>query len=429
MLRGMSRAPACRRLIALLLGAVAIFAAGSAVDAARAQTATQVVKRFTGANGATSQSALVIDGSGALYGTAADGGYFSSGLVFKLSPPATGQTLWTETHLYDFCPTKGCKAGTLPLAGLTPDGFGGFFGTTSAGGAHGNGTLFRLRRPDAGKTDWSLRVIYSFCAEANCRDGGAPAASVLRGPGNILYGTTFAGGAHSYGTVFSLTPPAAGKTAWNYAVLYDFDFHDGAGPLGSLIFGRAGELFGTTSEAGANGHGTAFELRPPAAGSADWSFRAIYQFCAERDCADGADPYSGLLRAKDGTLYGTAQNGGSGGWGAVYALIPRDYRTERVLHNFAFSDGAAPVGGLIQDRSGALYGTTSLDGAYGYGTVFKLAPPTGSGWTETVLHDFTGPDGNQPVATLALGSGGVLYGTTEFGGGADNDGVVFKLTP
>jgi uncharacterized repeat protein (TIGR03803 family) len=420
----------CRSVIALFLGTVAALAAGGVVDAAAAQPTEQVLQRFSGVNGATPQGALVIGAAGALYGTAETGGNFFSGMVFKLVPPAAGQTLWTETHLYDFCATKGCVGGTLPLAGLTPDGTGGFFGTTSVGGAHGNGTVFHLQRPAVGMTRWSLTPIYKFCADHNCEDGGNPAASLLRSrPGSVLYGTTFAGGTHAFGTVFSLTPPATGGTEWNYAVIHDFDFADGAGPLGGLIFGSAGELYGTTSEAGAHGHGTAFVLTPPTADSTDWSFRVIYQFCAEPDCVDGSGPNSGLWRGKAGTLYGTTLSGGSGGWGTVYALLPPDYGTERVLHSFAFSDGAAPVGGLIQDPSGALYGTTSMDGRYGYGTVFKLASTAGKGWVETVLRYFVGVDGNEPLATLVLGKGGALYGTTEFGGGANNDGVVFKVTP
>jgi uncharacterized repeat protein (TIGR03803 family) len=414
-----------RPLTALFFGAAALVA-GSAADA---QSTALVLKRFAGIGGANPQSALFIGRTGALFGTAAAGGSFSSGLVFQLTPPAIGKTGWTLTHLYDFCVTTGCVGGTLPLAGLTPDGAGGFFGTTSSGGAHGNGTVFRLRRPAAGATRWSLTPLYDFCAEKLCRDGSAPSAPVLRDPRNVLYGTAFGGGAHSDGAVFALTPPAAGQAEWRYAVIHDFAFHDGAGPLGSLVLGSAGKLYGTTSEAGANGHGTAFELTPPATGSSQWSFRVIYQFCAQEFCADGADPYSGPLRGQGGTLYGTTMNGGSGNWGTVYALLPPDYGAERVLHSFAFSDGAAPVGGLIRDSAGALYGTTSLDGASGYGTVFKLASATGRDWTETVLHDFAGPDGDEPVATLALGSGGALYGTTEFGGSVNNDGIVFEIKP
>ena len=413
---------------------MAIFAA-VALDAASARPTTHLLKRFVGTNGANPQGALLVGASGALFGTTTAGGHFGSGMVFELIPPATGQTFWTEAHLYDFCSMAGCVGGTLPVAGLTPDGAGGFFGTTTAGGGHSFGAVFQLHPPAAGTTRWSLDVLYEFCAEKSCRDGGSTAAAVLRGPGGVLYGTTFTGGAHTYGTVFSLAPPASGHTGWSYAVIHDFDFHDGEGPLGRLTSGINGELYGTTSAAGANGHGTAFKLTPPTAGGPDWSFRVIYQFCAETSCRDGADPNSGLLRGKGGTLYGTTLNGGlggsgvSGGWGTVYALIPPNYRIERVLHKFAFFDGAAPIGGLIEDRSGALYGTTSMDGAYGSGTVFKLARSTGPAWTETVLHDFAGPDGSQPVAALVMGSGGVLYGTTEFGGGVNDDGVVFAVTP
>jgi uncharacterized repeat protein (TIGR03803 family) len=407
----------------------AMMTAAGAADTAHAQSTLYVLKRFAGANGATPQSPLLPGASGALYGTTANGGKFGSGLVFELMPPGRGQTLWTERPLYDFCATPGCMGGTVPLAGLTPDGAGGFFGTTSVSGGHGWGTVFQLHRPRSATSGWSLTVVYSFCAETSCSDGAGPAAAVVRGPGGVLYGTTYSGGAKDYGAVFSLTPPAKGQTTWSYAVIHDFDFHDGAGPLGDLVLGGGGELYGTTSVAGTHGHGAAFELKPPAKAGGAWSFRVLYQFCAKRNCIDGANPYSGLLLTGSGALYGTTQAGGPGGWGTVYELIPPDYGTLRTLHNFVFRDGAAPVGGLVQDRAGAIYGTTSLDGAYGYGTVFRLTRSGNERWTETVLHDFKSTDGAGPVATLTLGKSGVLYGSTEYGGGPNNDGAAFELTP
>jgi uncharacterized repeat protein (TIGR03803 family) len=251
----------------------------------------------------------------------------------------------------------------------------------------------------------------------------------LRDPGNRLYGTTFVGGADNNGTLFTLTRRAPGQTRWRYAIIHSFAFHDGAGPIGDLAFGRGGKLYGTTSAAGAHGHGSAYELMPPGAGGSDWSFRVVYRFCAQPFCTDGSSPNSGLLFGRDETLYGTTLGGGSGGWGTVYALDPASSRPLRVLHDFAFVAGASPIGGLIQDRFGVLYGTTSMAGAFGHGTVFKLAPSTGGLWRETVLHHFTGVDGDQPAAKLAADQAGVVYGTTEAGGGANTDGVVFAVTP
>jgi uncharacterized repeat protein (TIGR03803 family) len=412
--------------IAASIAAAALAATGAA---AAAPPATRVLERFGGADGAMPQGGLVIDAAGALYGTTSGGGHCGSGTVFELTRPPAGATRWTRVRLHDFCLIPGLAGGTVPVAGLTADGAGGFFGSASAGGADGFGIVFRLRPAPAGSSRWGFTVLHQFCAERNCRDGGAPTAVLLRSPGDRLYGTTFVGGADNYGAVFSLTPPAAGQTLWRYRVIHDFAFHDGTGPSGDLAFGHGGKLYGTTSAAGAHGHGSAHELTPPGGGGFDWSFRIVYRFCAQPFCADGSSPNSGLLFGRDGILYGATLGGGSGGWGTVYALDPASRRTLRVLHDFAFSDGAAPVGGLIQDRNGALYGTTSMAGAFGHGTVFKLAPSTGGRWFETVLHHFTGVDGDQPSATLAMDKAGVVYGTTEAGGGANNDGVVFAVTP
>jgi uncharacterized repeat protein (TIGR03803 family) len=164
------------RGIAAPLAAAALAVAGAA-DVASAPPVTRVLVRFGGIDGAAPQGGLVIDAAGALYGTTRAGGHCGSGTVFKLARPPAGTTPWIETHLHDFCPRPGLAAGTVPVAGLTADGTGGFFGSTSAGGANGFGTVFRLRPPAAGASRSGFSVLHQFCAEANCRDGGAPARS------------------------------------------------------------------------------------------------------------------------------------------------------------------------------------------------------------------------------------------------------------
>lgn len=218
----------------------------------------------------------------------------------------------------------------------------------------------------------------------------------------------------------------------------------------------AGHLYGTTQTGGANGggneNGTVFELTPNAAKS-EWTETVLYSFCARsgngENCTDGAAPWAGLVMDKAGNLYGTTNNGyddetnGYDGYGVVFELIPNAAKTkwtEKVLHRFCAGgypctdDGANPQAGLLLDAQGRLYGTTKGGGANGEGTAFELTPnPAKTKWTETVLYNFCGQpgctDGDQPLASLITDSKGNLYSTTDVGGGHNNAGVVFELSP
>ena len=148
-------------------------------------------------------ASLIFGKDGAIYGTTAGGGTHSSlnssigdGTVFKLTPPTAGQTAWTETVLHDFCSQANCSDGELPFASLIFEKDGALYGTTFAGGSHGGGTVFKLTPPTAGQTAWTETVLYSFCAEASCSDGERPVASLISDKDGALYGTTFEGGSH-----------------------------------------------------------------------------------------------------------------------------------------------------------------------------------------------------------------------------------------
>jgi uncharacterized repeat protein (TIGR03803 family) len=227
-------------------------------------------------------------------------------------------------------------------------------------------------------------------------------------------------------------------------VLYSFKGGaDGANPYAGLLARSGGVFYGTTAAGGTSaGYGTVFELTPSGK-------ETLYTF---QGGSDGAQPKAGLIAAGN-VLYGETANGGgasacSGGCGTVYALTPSGSGyTERVIYAFAGgSDGAYPVGGLLLDQSGALYGTTEAGGQAsqctgpsesGCGTVFKLTP-SGSGYTEGVLYAFAGgDDGADPQSALIADSSGDLYGTTESGGGSSactvpgssGCGTIFKLAP
>ena len=268
----------------------------------------------------------------------------------------------------------------------------------------------------------------------------------------VLYGTTYGGGDHGYGTVFSLTPPAAGSTEWTHTILHSFcasaGCSDGSYPLSGLTFatqpnGLVG-LFGTTYEGGGYGYGTIYRLLPPTSPGSGWSYTVLHSFEAnEEGRQDGAYPMGRLVADTSGplALYGTTYEGGTG-YGTVYRLTPPDAEsptawTETVLHRFGSGDdGTYPQSGPVVFEGG-LYGTAYEGGAHGYGAIYQLAPPNDGGtvWSETVIYDFVGAtDGANPIAGLLLGDGGTLYGTTAYGGGGgcwndDQCGTVFQLDP
>lgn len=342
------------------------------------------------------------------------------GTVFRLSPGAGG---WGETVLYNFCSVDGCADGTWPNAGLTLDAAGNLYGTTwDGGGASNYGTVFQLA-PGAGDT-WTETVLHSFDENG---DGHYPytVGLIFDAAGN-LYGTTLRGSEHDRGTVFKLMPGAGGT--WNETVLNRFGDlpRGGSHSQAGLIFDTAGNLYGTTEAGGAYRCGTVFKLSNT---NGRWTETVLHSFKG----SDGRSPYASLIFDKAGNLYGTTYKGGAHSVGAVFKITPGANGTwaETVLHSFgAGGDGFYPYANLIFDAVGNLYGTTSWGGANGNsGTVFKLTPGAKGAWTEKVLHSFgKGEDGASPYAGLILDAAGNLYGTTSQGG-ADNSGTVFKITP
>jgi len=212
---------------------------------------------------------------------------------------------------------------------------------------------------------------------------------------------------------------------WTETVLYAFGGQpDGAYPgYGDLILDSLGNLYGTTEQGGAFGKGAVFKLSP---GSGGWTESVIYSFTGNDD---GSTPWGGLTLDNAGNLYGTTLGGGQFANGTVFLLTPTNSGwTETVIHAFLGSDGSHPVGQMIFDRSGNLYGTAYSGGLDGEdGAVFELSPSNG-GWTFSLLHlfDFSAGEGVDPLAGVTLGSDGNLYGTTLGGGGFD-DGAIFRL--
>jgi uncharacterized repeat protein (TIGR03803 family) len=418
-----------------------------------------VLHRFDGdGDGASPCSALILDEHGALYGATAAGGPDNAGTIFRLAPPGAGQRSWTKTVLYAF---KGVAAndGANPMGRLIFDRQGVLYGTTKAGGSKDRGVVFKLTPPASGQTAWTETVLYRFGASGG-GDGYGPEAGLIFDKEGALYGTTLGGGTvekNTFGTVFKLTPPKGNQTAWAETLIYRFKGGgDGANPYAALIADKDGALYGTTlagGTVGRNGYGTVFKLTPPAPGEQAWTETVLHRFAGAP--RDGDSPQGQLLAGGHGALYGATFLGGSSGnqgagYGTIFKLTPpaagQTAWTETVLYRFCAhrdcGDGSIPEAGLIADAAGALYGATVSGGsacaAYprsGCGTVFKLTPPVAGeeAWTETVLHRFAGgPDGANPFASLIADKSGVLYGATPYGGNSGGAGqgygALFKLT-
>jgi uncharacterized repeat protein (TIGR03803 family) len=363
---------------------------------------------------------VVFDNAGNLYGATYGGGiglcYSGCGTVFKLSPRSNGQ--WTETLLHAFTAQND---GYNPYGDVVLSASGHVFGTTYLGGRDGdlNGTIFELI-PASGN-QWSEKV-YEF----PLTDGAVPMAEVIADSSGNLYGTTIGGGPYNAGTVFELTP--SGKNGWKETLIYTFNSGLVSSPAG-LIFDHAGNLYGATGFGGASQHGSVFELSQVAGGG--WQEKDLISFSS---VGGPVEPVGALVFDSAGHLYGVTSQGGAHGLGTVFELTrsASGQWTAQVIHSFSGypSDGANPQAGLIVDSAGNLYGTTQRGGSsaectggigniVGCGTVFRLTLSLGLGWQENVLYSFMGAgngDGADPVGSLLMDSAGNLYGTTSLGG-------------
>jgi uncharacterized repeat protein (TIGR03803 family) len=372
-------------------------------------------------DGKQPQGSVIMDAAGNLYGTASTGGAGKGyGIVFEISPTSTGG--WSYHIIHNFATIED---GHFPRCGLVMDAAGNLYGTTSEGGFSNSGTVFELSPASGG--GWTEKVIHMFAGRA---DGLFPYASLIFDSAGNLYGTTQQGGTQNGGIVFKLSPNGDGT--WTKTSIHNFAGpKDGKQPIANLTMDASGNLFGTTLVGGTNAYGTVFELSPS---GSSWTETVLYNFADNG--VDPEYPSAGVVLDSAGNVYGTGLNGGQFNQGAVFELSNSGGTwTETILHNFDYSnnyDGIDPAANLIFDSAGNLYGTTSAGGRsklgiYGLGTVFKLTPSAG-GWTETIVHQFEGLDGQQPQAGVIFDAAGNMYGTTQQGG-KDSDGTVFEITP
>jgi uncharacterized repeat protein (TIGR03803 family) len=333
--------------------------------------------------------------------------FFALGYGLVAPLPAVASDQPKEKVLYPFCSQENCTDGAGPDGMI--DVKGTLYGTTFSGGAYTFGIAFSLDRKTGAET-----VLHSF---GNGLDGADPEAGLIDVKG-ALYGTTEIGGTYGYGTVFALDPDTGVETTL-YSFCRQDNCADGVIPVGGLITVKD-SLYGTTNSGGGNGQGAVFALDRHTGAET-----VVYSFCSQEGCTDGAQPAAGLIDV-NGILYGTTAGGGNEEMGTIFSLDP-DTGAETVLYSFcsrgSCGDGAGPQAGLIYANS-MLYGTTASGGNFsakcsssdGCGTVFVFDLNTGQ---ETVLHSFCGQqncaDGALPTAGL-IDVNGTLYGTTSEGG-------------
>jgi uncharacterized repeat protein (TIGR03803 family) len=380
-------------------GTVFELAAGSGTITTRAS--------FLAPHGSYPQSGLILDSSGNLYGTTSAGGAHNDGTVFEL---ANGSSNLTTLASFNGSTYGATVNGVFPYSSLVMDSSGNLYGTTYAGGASSDGTVFELA-----KGSDKVTTLFSFTGTNGAfPDGAYPDAPLILDSNGNLYGTTSAGGASDAGTVFELSLGTHTLTTLAAFTGINGGGPGGSGPAGSLAMDSSGNLYGTTILGGASSSGTVFEL---ASGSS--TITTLGSFNA----STGTRPYAGVVMDSGGNLYGTTYYGGAYGDGTVFELAAGS-GTISTLTSFNGADGQKPfTAGLIVDSAGNLYGTTSSGGASHDGTVFELFNGSGA---LTTLATFNGTNGANPVAGLVMDSGGLLYGTTA-GGGAPGGGTVFEV--
>jgi uncharacterized repeat protein (TIGR03803 family) len=427
MKRSVSRFP---QVLAIL--SLAILATASAL----AQTVT-ILHDFpaTADDGNLPWSPLIFDDQDNLYGVTRYGGNDlgaagpGKGIIYEIS--ASGD----ETILHAFNGPDG--DGVNPLGPIVRF-HGSLYGTTLGGSTNrkctvhgGCGTIYRL-------TNGKITILHSFTS----LEGTSPAGVARDSSGN-LFGATLYGGV---GTPTPACPSQGCGTIFQYSqrkesVLYTFlGQPDGETPNGELLLDSAGNIFGTTRFGGAFNHGTVFELAPK--GDGTWTENLLYSF---RGDTDGSEPYGGVVMDAKGDLYGTTFSGGLRsncgfqkrklGCGAIYKMVRNTDGSwsERSVYLFGGKDvdGIFPIGDLVIDKQGNLYGVTnaaigSISGNFVWSTAFELTTDGTEILVATFMHD--GTTGFWPVSGLTLGASGNLYGTTTEGS-ANGYGTVFKITP
>ena len=382
---------------------------------------------FTGTNGATPVGSLIADTAGNLYGTTAQGGN-GDGTVFEVPRDLNTRTGYgTVLTLGTFDTTAG--TGISPTGNLFADAAGNLIGTTVAGGPgrSQSGTVFEIPKDASSPTGYGF--VTNLVAFGTAPATGAyPHGSLVADTAGNLYGTTAAGGANRVGTIFEIPKNTSVTGYGSAATLVSFDSSGGFSPVGSLTLDSLGNLYGTTSLGFSSG-GTVFRL-PKIPGGGYGTISTLATF------ASGSAPLGSLVADAAGNLYGTTASGGTGGHDTVFE-VPVDVTTSTgygavlTLIDFAAtSSGAQPHGSLTLDSAGNLYGTTSAGGAFGGGTAFEVPKITGTAGYGSVTTLFNFASDGAPYGDLLPDGAGNFFGTTSgIGSTPIVGGTVFKLSP
>lgn len=357
-----------------------------------------IVHHFAGApDGAQPMGELMPDGDGNFYSTTLSGGTLDSGTLYKLD--ATG----TVTVLHSLGAQASPPYG--PRSGLARDASGNFYLAVYSGGTPNFGAIVKV--DPAG----SATILHEF--DMTDPLGVFPSGSLFLARDGNLYGTTESRAAYHGGALFQITPAGASSLVHSFGDVAA----DALTPQGELAQDEAGNLYGASQDGGSAASGTVYKVSPGGAVTVIHSFGT--------GATTGLMPQEGITRDAAGNLYGTtAVGGGSGNPGTVFKVSPSGVATDLHAFSTASGDGYQPLGGVVADANGNVFGTTSLGGAHGHGIVFKISR---SG-VYTVLHEFNpgAGDGGTPKATLTIATDGTLYGTTN-AGGASGHGTIFKI--
>jgi len=335
---------------------------------------------------------LLLGDDGNFYGMTYTGGtYIYPGAIFKMTP-AGAVTILRELN--------GTTDGQYPYGELIKGADGNFYGLTSSGGANSYGTIFKI------SSDGVFTVLKNFAVAA---DGGNPHGHLTLAKDGNFYGITYSGGQYGFGTIFKMTPSGT------YSVIHSFNkTTEGGNSYGSLTEGTDGNLYGITYSGGTFTYGTIFKITTAGV------FTVLHHI---NSSTDGSGCQGDLIQATDGNFYGTCYAGGANGSGTIFKMTPAGVYTVMRALNWQ-TDGANPLGNLMQNTDGYLYGMTTGGGTSSDGVFFKMA----INGTYSVLHSFSAAtEGASPKGGLIKGNDGNLYGLTS-GGGSLNGGTAFKIT-
>ena len=369
--------------------------------------------------GSPTASDLLMDNQGNIYGMTIGktdaGAGVGTGTVFELSPATGGG--YTEHTLYSFG-TNGGSDGAQPVGGLVVDGHGNLYGTTISGGVYSKGTVFELSPPASGSTAWTEKILYSF--GENSADGIYPNCGLVMDSAGVLYGVSSYQGAGGAGDIYKLQMGVDG--VWNETILYSFP--NGSGySNGPLVLDSGGNLYGGAYGVASKGY-VVFKLSPQA--EANWKFTMLYSNPANYE---DYGPSGHMAFDSKGNLYGTTNS-------QVFELTPtasgNGLWKQTILYDFDFAPLSDSLFGVFFDGAGNLYGAAgsfAQAGAIG-GFLYELSPVSGGGWSELTLYNFgqTSGDVGDPYGNVIRDGSGNFYGTG-YDKGASGAGGVYEVNP